>query len=240
MTVLEIGRDARIALASATRCDVVMSFSRGQVVQTDRDEIVWFDCDPEAFSPRGVLTGPLAPPFGPLPPSSPSPLAPSTGGERGGAKRRGEGTSCPGEGSQRIPHPPSPDAPPSIGAAFERERARFLAALRRGTPIREAAPLLLGLGPGLTPSGDDFLGGFLAALHHIGRPAAVDTTNTHAISRARLAMHMRGEGTRAEVRFVRALVGNQPAGDVEETLKRHGYSSGEDFMSGTRAALELR
>ena len=36
------------------------------------------------------------------------------------------------------------------------------------TPDKGAVASLLGLGPGLTPSGDDFLGGMLIALHFCG------------------------------------------------------------------------
>lgn len=197
MNVLEIGRDARAALAAAATCNVVMTFSRGEVVETDRGEIVWFDCDPEAFSPRGVLVEAVD--------RSPS--------------------------ARRVDVAYFPD--------FDAQVARFLAALESQS-IADAAPILLGLGPGLTPAGDDFLGGFLCTLHHLGRGAVIDTNATHAISRARLAMHMRGEGTRAEVRFVRALVAGANTTDVEATLQRHGHSSGHDFIRGARAAWERR
>ncbi|MCU1349900.1 MAG: hypothetical protein JWO56_2930 [Acidobacteria bacterium] len=205
MRVLEVGRDARTALASATRCDVVMTFSRGEVVETDRGEIVWFDSDPEAFSPRGVLIR-----VDETPSSAP--------------KRAGKGRA---------------DVSP-LHDPFLRECERFVAAIRSGTAIADAAAILLGLGPGLTPSGDDFLGGFLAMRHHLGRPATIDPANTHAISRARLAMHMRGEGTRAELRLVQALIHEHDTQQAEATLRQHGHTSGEDFIRGARAARALR
>jgi hypothetical protein len=93
---------------------------------------------------------------------------------------------------------------------------------------------LLGLGPGLTPAGDDFLGGFVM-IH----PMTFDTANTNEISRARLAMHMRGEGTRAEMRFIQALKSGADTTAAEETLERLGATSGRDFIRGARAALEL-
>lgn len=197
MNVLEIGRDARAALAAAATWNVVMTFSRGEVVETDRGEIVWFDCDPEAFSPRGVLV---------------------------------DGTAA---------APRAHRATVAYFPDFDTHVARFLAALDSQS-IADAAPILLGLGPGLTPAGDDYLGGFVCTLHHLGRPALIDTTATHAISRARLAMHLRGEGTRAEVRFVRALVAGDDTIDAEAALERHGHSSGHDFMRGARAAWERR
>lgn len=191
-TVLEIGRDARAALAAAAQTTVLMTFARGEVLETDRGEIVWFDCDPEAFSPRGVLIA------GAIPTRSAAPRSP-------------------------------------LDDSFALHCQRFLRALDTH-PLADAAPLLLGLGAGLTPAGDDYLGGFLCLLHHRGRPSAIDTANTHAISRARLAMHMRGEGTRAELRFLRALLDERDPAEAEGTLRRHGHSSGEEFMNGARAA----
>ena len=210
MNALEIGRDARAALAAATRCDVVMTFSRGEVVETDRGEIVWFDCDPEAFSPKGVLTTP-----------------PLNGGGQAPSPVPREGCDLGQAGA------------PVLHEAFIDACSRFVHVLAQ-TSLAEAAPLLLGLGPGLTPSGDDYLGGFLCTLHHLGRPSNIDTAQTHAISRARLHMHMRGEGTRAEIRFVRALVHGDDTTEAEATLQTYGHSSGDDFIRGARAAWSLR
>src|SRR5437016_4248520 len=38
-----------------------------------------------------------------------------------------------------------------------------------GNALEDEAQALIGLGPGLTPSGDDYLGGVLIALHQLGR-----------------------------------------------------------------------
>jgi hypothetical protein len=92
---------------------------------------------------------------------------------------------------------------------------------------------LVGLGPGLTPAGDDFLGGFVM-IH----PLSIDTKDTNEISRARLAMHMRGEGTRAEVRFIRALTRGEDTSAAERALEKLGATSGRDFIRGARAAME--
>src|SRR5690606_7063751 len=40
---------------------------------------------------------------------------------------------------------------------------------------------LIGLGPGLTPSGDDLLGGVLIALHALGRPDATERLSAWAL-----------------------------------------------------------
>jgi len=93
---------------------------------------------------------------------------------------------------------------------------------------------LVGLGPGLTPAGDDFLGGFVT-IH----PLAIDVSQTHEISRARLQMHLRGEGTRAERRFIEALRCGDDTSAAERALERLGATSGRDFIRGARAAMEL-
>jgi hypothetical protein len=116
--------------------------------------------------------------------------------------------------------------PTLFDAAVDRAISQFLCTL---DPSH-----LLGLGPGLTPAGDDFLGGFVMV-----HPLAIDTANTNEISRARLAMHMRGEGTRAEVRFIRALTRGEETTDAEQALEKLGATSGRDFIRGARAAMEL-
>ena len=73
-------------------------------------------------------------------------------------------------------------------------------------PFR-AVESLIGLGPGLTPSGDDLLGGVLITLRALGWPQAADTlgcwllprarARTHAISYAHLACAAGGEGAAA-------------------------------------------
>jgi len=96
---------------------------------------------------------------------------------------------------------------------------------------------LLGLGHGLTPAGDDFLGGWFLVRHRRGHRESIDTAATHEISRARLAMHINGEWTRAEVRFVDALLGGGDVDAAARILRNHGHSSGDDFMRGARAAV---
>ncbi|HEV7922212.1 MAG TPA: DUF2877 domain-containing protein [Thermoanaerobaculia bacterium] len=116
--------------------------------------------------------------------------------------------------------------PTFLDAALDRAIERFLGTL---DPQH-----LVGLGPGLTPAGDDFLGGFVMV-----HPLSIDTNDTNEISRARLAMHMRGEGTRAEVRFIRALTRGEDTSFAERALEKLGATSGRDFIRGARAALEL-
>ena len=52
--------------------------------------------------------------------------------------------------------------------------ATTLDARHAALPIPAEAAALIGLGPGLTPSGDDFIGGMLIALRMLGKHGAAD------------------------------------------------------------------
>ncbi|MBL8341527.1 MAG: DUF2877 domain-containing protein [Rubrivivax sp.] len=115
-----------------------------------------------------------------------------------------------------------------------------------------AAMRVLGLGPGLTPSGDDFLGGIFFALAHAPRPAwagplpglharmrrACDTA-TNVISAALLGDLMRGTGYRALHEMLEALHARRPEaiGPAARALLRVGASSGADLLCGLLLAL---
>ena len=74
-------------------------------------------------------------------------------------------------------------------------------------PIPGEAAALIGLGPGLTPSGDDFIGGLLFALRMLGENGAADAVarwalplakqRTHRISVAHLEAAVEGQGAAA-------------------------------------------
>ena len=107
---------------------------------------------------------------------------------------------------------------------------------------------LLGLGPGLTPSGDDLLGGALVALTAIGlldlrdaiwtglRPHAAARTND--IARAHLAAAAEGECAAALDEAVEALLsgglGLEPAVRAVEAV---GHTSGWDALAGVVIVL---
>lgn len=109
---------------------------------------------------------------------------------------------------------------------------------------------LLGLGPGLTPAGDDALGGALIALRAFGRgdladrlaalvlPLAAERTST--ISLAHLDAAAGGEGAEALHDTLAALAGGDGAAAVAalQRLDRIGHSSGWDALAGATAALE--
>lgn len=101
---------------------------------------------------------------------------------------------------------------------------------------------LVGLGPGLTPSGDDFLAGFLVALRRLGRGEAADTLAavvapiaaraTNTISAAHLALAAEGE---ISARLIDVLDRIAAGGDCEALLDRVeaiGHTSGWDGLAG--------
>jgi hypothetical protein len=119
---------------------------------------------------------------------------------------------------------------------------------RTGAP--PAAVLdLLGLGPGLTPSGDDYLGGTMVALRAIGRggdakslaervvPAA--SLRTGRISSAHLACAAEGEGAAALHDAIGVVLG-APCTRADVCLSAIdaiGHTSGWDALAGAVAAL---
>ena len=113
---------------------------------------------------------------------------------------------------------------------------------------------LLGLGDGLTPSGDDFLAGMLFAMHFaqivygqkcVYLPAIIGTVlqnmtwRTNQISRHFLRYATEGLWGRATEQFMLALFGND--GDTlysaAEKKMSYGATSGIDEMSGIMFGL---
>jgi len=109
---------------------------------------------------------------------------------------------------------------------------------------------LLGLGPGLTPAGDDALGGAMIALRAFGRPKAADWLASHvlplavaltsSISLAHLEAAADGEGAAALHDTLAALAAGDTAAATEglRRLDRIGHSSGWDALAGAAAALK--
>jgi hypothetical protein len=120
-----------------------------------------------------------------------------------------------------------------------------LANWRAGQAPVEACGALIGLGPGLTPSGDDALGGAAIALHVFGARAAAEELakflratapgRTSDMAWAFLDAACGGEGT---ARFHAALAALIDGGDFAP-LDTMGHSSGWDAMDGALAALEF-
>ena len=147
-------------------------------------------------------------------------------------------------------------APASARSAVERAFATRLAhtlpLLARATERRDvpgvtaAAARLVGLGPGLTPSGDDFIAGYLAALwSRAGFESGIDAMlpsladalaplflRTNAISRQMLSDAVQG---RFAERLVDVTLAVANAGDVVDASAHalaSGHSSGADTLCG--------
>ena len=103
---------------------------------------------------------------------------------------------------------------------------------------------LVGLGPGLTPSGDDVLAGALLALHAFARPDLADrlaawlepraAERTGAISLAHLECAAHGEGAAALHDALAALSSGDPVTLAGSTaaVGALGHSSGWDGLAG--------
>ena len=118
-----------------------------------------------------------------------------------------------------------------------------------GNALDDDAQMLIGLGPGLTPSGDDYLGGVLIALHAFERrPQALGLwrwleprlKRTSAISAAHLAAAAAGEGHEALHACLHALASR--SADWRRTLDQVatvGHVSGWDALAGIAAVAKL-
>jgi Protein of unknown function (DUF2877) len=118
-----------------------------------------------------------------------------------------------------------------------------------GNALDDDAEMLIGLGPGLTPSGDDYLGGVLIALHQLGRETqarglwrwlAPRLARTSAISAAHLAAAAAGEGHEALHAALAALC--TPGADwpgALDALDDVGHCSGWDSLAGVAAVAKI-
>ena len=114
-----------------------------------------------------------------------------------------------------------------------------------------AAAALLGLGPGLTPSGDDLICGLLLALHALARPAAAHALAHWALplarhrcsplSAAHLSAAAEGEGASVLHELLEGL-GRDPTWRAEphiSALADHGHTSGWDALAGVWLAMSV-
>lgn len=142
----------------------------------------------------------------------------------------------------------------AMGRALARHAAALLDALaarRRDDAIAHATSLI-GLGPGLTPSGDDFLVGLFVVFHLEGSPCqgwldggagllAAAAARTNAISQAALAEAAKGRVRQSIVDLLAALLDGSPeaTGRALQRVLAIGASSGADIAAGLLAGLEL-
>jgi hypothetical protein len=112
-----------------------------------------------------------------------------------------------------------------------------------GHSLAQEAEALIGLGPGLTPSGDDYFGGVLVALHAMGRASQAQSlwrwleprlpARTSAISAAHLAAAASGQAHEA---LHEVLNGNLDFKRLDEV----GHTSGWDALAGAMAVINNR
>jgi Protein of unknown function (DUF2877) len=116
----------------------------------------------------------------------------------------------------------------------------------------EGAQRLVGLGPGLTPSGDDFLGGMAFAIHMLhfnypgldlpGLASQVEELRplTHPISFALLSDLVRGHAVAPLHQITNDLLGGQSFSYIRPyvyQLASLGHSTGWDLLAGLLAGL---
>jgi hypothetical protein len=113
--------------------------------------------------------------------------------------------------------------------------------------LKGVARVLAGRGPGLTPSGDDVLGGVLFALRAARGPAeeprlsaVADAVDTGVIARAFLRWAARGQALAPVHDLLEsAVAGNRNAARAAaRALAAVGESSGSDFALGLRWGIE--
>jgi Protein of unknown function (DUF2877) len=129
-----------------------------------------------------------------------------------------------------------------FGAPAERARRRLLAG-----SLDDAARLLVGLGPGLTPSGDDALAGVLFALRAAAgeeaeastRPAA-EAGETGPVSRGFLRWAARGQVLAPAHDLLVSAARRDPveASSAARRMAAVGETSGADFLLGLRWGME--
>lgn len=149
-------------------------------------------------------------------------------------------------------------ASPRIDPVLARAAAPGLDALRSwlaGGAAREASvpdracEALVGLGPGLTPAGDDLLGAVMIALRALGRGAAADAmwgwlqpaarTRTSAIAMAHLAAAACGQGHETVHAVLHALADERRGLDgALDAIGGLGHSSGWDALAGILLTYE--
>ncbi len=142
----------------------------------------------------------------------------------------------------------------ALAEVFQRHRDGLLHALEAGCELRAQEHLhgLLGLGPGLTPAGDDFIVGLLAVFHLRGSPCAgwrrigaavleYAPQQTNVISQAALQHAVNGRVRARLVRLCEALICGEAAllcAALDQVMKI-GSTSGCDIASGIVSAFQL-
>jgi hypothetical protein len=174
---------------------------------------------------------------------------------------------------KQVPHPPGQCAEAHFshigcrlksvaGPAVEAAVVVFEQARRHGSSadLRFAVCNLLGLGPGLTPAGDDWLAGWLLGQHLGGDLTGlrylsglileIAAGRTTTLSHAFLECAAAGEADESWHELLDALAGedanqqisksaNQRIGEATARIMRHGATSGAAMLAGFFSAVEM-
>jgi hypothetical protein len=137
-----------------------------------------------------------------------------------------------------------------------REPVMELIAATDGLDVKgsiQSAQNIIGLGPGVTPSGDDLLIGFLAGLWSLagrsqpllsflqsfGSALMPITTRTNEISRTYLYHATRGQFSSSLSNLLEAIAGGHDVEPATQTAIRVGHSSGMDSVTGLLLGLRV-
>ncbi|WP_052226549.1 DUF2877 domain-containing protein [Microbacterium mangrovi] len=158
------------------------------------------------------------------------------------------------DASALLAEDPGRTSPTPFGAAAAALLALRVEDLRtavlNGEPaaVTATAQSLVGLGEGLTPTGDDILSGlaFLAAQPgmrlgaHLPAIAAVDTDATTLLAAVTLRHALRGRA-RQRIHDLALAIGGDRSGILRAAarVREIGHTSGEDLLTGIRLALDL-
>ena len=123
--------------------------------------------------------------------------------------------------------------------------SRLGSSLRGRRQFGSVPASLVGLGEGLTPSGDDVLAGVLLALRYLGRPSCADALwasiaeqvprRTTALSATLLASAAEGDAVPQVIELLAALAGHRPLEPALDRLLAVGSTSGSDIAHGLLA-----
>jgi hypothetical protein len=140
-----------------------------------------------------------------------------------------------------LPGLPSGPSGPLAALRGAVRRADLDAALRTATR-------LIGLGPGLTPAGDDVMAGTMAGLVLLGHPAAerfaaavsaLAAGRTTELSRSLLRHAAAGRVSAEYAAVLHGLVGERPLGPAIDGLLATGATSGRAMALGLCTAIDL-
>jgi len=263
--IIAIGARARAALErSGGHAEALAAFPGSPYLRA-AGELIWVGTRLSNAHPRAVLLdAPVAPGgalrFGALPPAERAPWAAPSASPQSLARAR---AGC----AQLVADVSAIGAPRGLGLLLAGATppfpldacvplvARLAAALRAEDPdatYRAAFPLI-GLGTGLTPSGDDLVGGVLFAKRLAARVegrteewdavaqrlAADVVARSNEISAALFADLVRGESFASLAALVRALCAGDHDGAVAAAriLAPIGHSSGWDMLAGVVLGL---